>query len=354
MIINTPILTLIKSCFLAVIFLFGGWNILSQIFYSLIPFGILLACLLCGLVYCLRAPPASPETVEAIIGKELHLAANGDYVMKTVAHRGAGLDVPENTLEAFKMCSDLGCDAIEFDVTLTKDGVPIVFHDTTLERLADKNLVVNEQKWDDIKDINLSVKHPYRDRYPKTHIPTLEQAVTQMLNAGQRMFIDIKDNDTKMVPVILNLFDKHPELISRACVTTFFPNILYLIRRKNPKIVGCMAWRPHSFAYESYKYPDGKGPKRYTSIYKHYIAVLCDFLLAWGLPRVLYYFCGLSIILLLKESLHAQAIMEWRQKGVRVMAWTVNSPMEKQHLARNLKITYLTDTLTGENTTHNY
>lgn len=45
-------------------------------------------------------------------------------------------------------------------------------------------------------------------------------------------------------------------------------------------------------------------------------------------------------------------ILDWRKKGVRVMAWTVNTPVEKQYCARTLKITYLTDTLTGEMTTH--
>lgn len=47
-----------------------------------------------------------------------------------------------------------------------------------------------------------------------------------------------------------------------------------------------------------------------------------------------------------------KAILDWRQKGVRVICWTANSPTDKQYFARSLKITYLTDTLTGEATTH--
>lgn len=49
---------------------------------------------------------------------------------------------------------------------------------------------------------------------------------------------------------------------------------------------------------------------------------------------------------------YREAVLKWRNKGVRVLPWTVNSPIEKQHIARNLKITYLTDTLIGENTVH--
>ena len=47
-----------------------------------------------------------------------------------------------------------------------------------------------------------------------------------------------------------------------------------------------------------------------------------------------------------------ETVLQWRERGVRVMVWTVNSPIEKQHITRNLKITYLTDTLTGEASVH--
>lgn len=43
---------------------------------------------------------------------------------------------------------------------------------------------------------------------------------------------------------------------------------------------------------------------------------------------------------------------DWRDRGVRVIAWTVNQPVEKQHCSRILKITYMTDTLIGETTAH--
>lgn len=45
-------------------------------------------------------------------------------------------------------------------------------------------------------------------------------------------------------------------------------------------------------------------------------------------------------------------VADWEAKGVRVVAWTVNHPVEKQHFARVLKVTYLTDTLTAEGSTH--
>ncbi|ERL90809.1 hypothetical protein D910_08155, partial [Dendroctonus ponderosae] len=120
------------------------------------------------------------------------------------------------------------------------------------------------------------------------------------------------------------------------------------VRRGDPQIVCSMAYRPHIFSNEYFKYPEGKGPERATQFWKKYFFTLCDSLHLWALPRFTYFIVGISIILLHKDYLSAKSVLDWRSKGVRVMAWTVNSPIEKQHTARNLKITYLTDTLTGE------
>lgn len=51
-----------------------------------------------------------------------------------IAHRGASVDRPENTLAAFDAALEQGADGIELDLQLSKDGVPIVYHDRTLDR----------------------------------------------------------------------------------------------------------------------------------------------------------------------------------------------------------------------------
>lgn len=51
-----------------------------------------------------------------------------------VAHRGASADYPENTMLAFERGLSLGADALEFDVRLSSDGVPVVIHDPTVDR----------------------------------------------------------------------------------------------------------------------------------------------------------------------------------------------------------------------------
>ena len=61
-----------------------------------------------------------------------------------IAHRGASAFAPENTLAAFRRAIDDHADGIEFDVRLSKDHIPVVFHDADLRRLANiKNRVAD-------------------------------------------------------------------------------------------------------------------------------------------------------------------------------------------------------------------
>lgn len=53
-----------------------------------------------------------------------------------IAHRGFSSEYPENTLPAFDAALDHPIDGFEFDVQITADGVPILFHDSSLRRVA--------------------------------------------------------------------------------------------------------------------------------------------------------------------------------------------------------------------------
>lgn len=53
---------------------------------------------------------------------------------RIIGHRGAAGLAPENTLAGFALAAELGCRMVEFDVRLSGDGMPVVFHDDTLDR----------------------------------------------------------------------------------------------------------------------------------------------------------------------------------------------------------------------------
>ena len=66
-----------------------------------------------------------------------------------VAHRGASVEYPENTIEAFE-AAIVGADAVEFDVRMTADGHAVVMHDPDVSRTTDGTGLVSEMTLDEI------------------------------------------------------------------------------------------------------------------------------------------------------------------------------------------------------------
>jgi glycerophosphoryl diester phosphodiesterase len=91
---------------------------------------------------------------------------------KIVAHRGASLSPPENTLEAFEGAIAVGADVVELDVRLTADGVPVVLHDLDVSRTTDGAGLVHELRVDELKRFDAS-----RGVGPRTEVPTLREAL---------------------------------------------------------------------------------------------------------------------------------------------------------------------------------
>jgi glycerophosphoryl diester phosphodiesterase len=71
-----------------------------------------------------------------------------------VAHRGASSTRPENTLASFDEALRLGARIVELDVRLTRDGVPVVMHDSTVDRTTDGTGAVSELTASEVAALN--------------------------------------------------------------------------------------------------------------------------------------------------------------------------------------------------------
>lgn len=76
-----------------------------------------------------------------------------------IAHRGAGLLAPENTLAAFALGARHGYRMFECDVKLSADGVPFLLHDKTLERTTNGTGLAGERAWAELAQLDAGAWH---------------------------------------------------------------------------------------------------------------------------------------------------------------------------------------------------
>lgn len=77
-----------------------------------------------------------------------------------IAHRGASAERPENTLTAFRRAVALEADGIELDVQVSRDGVPVVFHDTSLRRLTGTAGRLAHKTWAELRVLRVRDTEP--------------------------------------------------------------------------------------------------------------------------------------------------------------------------------------------------
>lgn len=73
-----------------------------------------------------------------------------------IAHRGAPLLAPENTLASFRAALVAGARAIELDVHVSRDGVPVVFHDHSLRRLTGDPRQITSRTWSQLRSLRVA------------------------------------------------------------------------------------------------------------------------------------------------------------------------------------------------------
>ena len=93
--------------------------------------------------------------------------------MKVFAHRGFSGRYPQNTMLAFRKALESGCDGIELDVQLTKDGEVVIIHDEYLDDLTDFTGNVRDYTLGDLKSCNAGGK--WQEVYGFQPIPTFEE-----------------------------------------------------------------------------------------------------------------------------------------------------------------------------------
>lgn len=94
-----------------------------------------------------------------------------------LAHRGASGHAPENTLAAFRLAREMGADGFEFDVQVTRDGVPVIIHDEALVRTTGATGYVFDTAFEEIR--RLDAGSWYGEQFRGEKIPSLEEVFAE-------------------------------------------------------------------------------------------------------------------------------------------------------------------------------
>ncbi len=126
--------------------------------------------------------------------------------MLRLAHRGDWRHAPENSIAAIETALAVpGCDGVEFDVRLSSDGVPVLLHDETLQRVQGRAERVDEVRARDLEDLG---------------IPTLADALHAVPHRAA-IDVDLKGlHDRAVVEVLAS--GRGPGLVN-AVVSSFEP-----------------------------------------------------------------------------------------------------------------------------------
>lgn len=123
---------------------------------------------------------------------------NSDEKPLIIAHRGASALAPENTLAAFQKAIEDEAEGIEFDVRPAKDGVPVVFHDATLKRIAGRDERVIDLSSAELAGFDagswFNEKKPKKaaSAFSSENIPTLRRALDFLSGYKGILYIELK------------------------------------------------------------------------------------------------------------------------------------------------------------------
>ncbi len=165
----------------------------------------------------------------AIMPRLTGRAKRKDFLGVYYAHRGLhdnASDAPENSMAAFKKAVKKGY-GVELDVQLTKDKVPVVFHDFTLERICRREGKVSDYTWQELKEFKLCDS---QERIP------LFADVLKTVDGKVPLIVELKVEwmDISVCPIADRLLRQYQGLY---CIESFNPLALSWYRRYHNDVV---------------------------------------------------------------------------------------------------------------------
>ncbi|MFD7866089.1 glycerophosphodiester phosphodiesterase [Streptomyces sp. NPDC059783] len=204
-----------------------------------------------------------------------------------IAHRGASAYAPENTLAAVDRADALGFDWVENDVQLTRDGVPVVVHDTGLKRTTDAEEVFPDRSPWAVGDFTaaeiarLDAGSWFGARFAGARVPTLRQYLRRLTENGQSLLLEIKSperypgiEDATLAVLGQEGWLDGPHVRDRLVVQSFDADSVRTVHARRPDVVTGVLGAPARGELPAYaRFTDRINPS-HTALTADYVAAV--------------------------------------------------------------------------------
>lgn len=200
-------------------------------------------------------------------------------------HRGYCACYPENTLPSFEAALELGVDAVEFDVWLTADKIPVIMHDGNAFRTCGVNRHLRDMTLCEAKKLDAGYEQKFGDKFigKGITVPTLEEVLTLCTEKRPDLLfgVEIKEYTEETVDLTVALLKKYG-VFDRCYFYAFNGRIIRYIREVyNGRTMGYPDFQMKEF--DSYDWYEEIGLS--MSIVK---SEICPFYVQKGLPMHMY------------------------------------------------------------------
>lgn len=150
---------------------------------------------------------------------------------KVISHRGSNKICPQNTLEAFRQSIRFHADGFETDVHLTKDGIPVIHHNYSVEKTSDGKGNIADMTLEELKSLDFGSY--FHHSYKGTKIPTLEEFLTLCEKAELSVLnIEIKsplNRDYTVADKVISMVKEH-NLFDKLIISSFDSDLLLYVK----------------------------------------------------------------------------------------------------------------------------
>jgi glycerophosphoryl diester phosphodiesterase len=155
-----------------------------------------------------------------------------------IAHRGHSLEVPENTIEAYRRAIDLGAEMIEVDVNISRDGRLVMMHDATLDRTTNGVGPVSGATLNELAELDAGGW--FGKDFASLRIPTVDETVELARDAGIWMCFEVKGGDPveaeRIANALITLLVAR-DALGFAAMSGYNHDVLALAKRRAPELV---------------------------------------------------------------------------------------------------------------------